>query len=61
MPVLITALVAIGIQAAAFFSRRMRRAANAPQQADGGAGVLPVGARRLGARRPRRIGRRSAA
>ena len=56
MPVLITALVAIGIQAAAFFSRRVRRAANAPQQADGGAGVLPVGARR-----PRRLGRRSAA
>ena len=56
MPVLITALVAIGIQAAAFFGRSVRRAANAPQQADGGAGGLPVGARR-----PRRLGRRSAA
>jgi len=56
MPVLITALVAIGIQAAALFSRRVRRGANAPQQAVGSAGTLPVGARR-----PRRIGRRSAA
>jgi hypothetical protein len=52
MPVLITALVAIGIQAAALFSRRVRRGANAPQQAVGSAGTLPVGARR-----PRRIGR----
>jgi hypothetical protein len=56
MPVLITTLVAIGIQAAALFSRRVRRAANAAQSSDGGAGGLPVGARR-----PRRIGRRSAA
>jgi hypothetical protein len=56
MPVLITALVALGIQAAALFSRRVRRAAKAPQQADGGAGGIPVGARRS-----RRIGRRSAA
>jgi hypothetical protein len=56
MPVLITALVAIGIQAAALFSRRVRRAANAPQPSDGRAEGLPVGARR-----PRRISRRSAA
>ncbi len=56
MPVLITALVAIGIQAAALLSRRVRRAPNAPQGADGGAGSLPVGARR-----PRLISRRSAA
>ena len=40
MPVLITALVAIGIQAAALFSRRVRRAPNAPQGAIGGAGGL---------------------
>ena len=54
MPVLVTALVAIGIQAAALLRRRLERATVAPQAAVAEAGMRPVGARRprLGSRRP---------
>jgi hypothetical protein len=53
MPVLITALVAIGIRAAALLRRRVRRDPHVPQGAGGGAGGLPVGARRPRLIRPR--------
>jgi hypothetical protein len=54
MPVLITALVAIGIQAATLLRRRVRRAPHVPQGGGGGgAGGLPVGARRPRLIRPR--------
>lgn len=56
MPVLITALVAIGIQAAALVGKRLRRAPVARQGA-----VAGVELRSVGARRPRLITRRPAA
>ncbi len=56
MPVLITALVAIGIQAAALVGRRLRQTPVAQQGAVPGTQPRPVGARR-----PRLIGRRKAA
>jgi hypothetical protein len=56
MPVLITALLAIGIQAAALVGKRLRRASVARPAAVAGVDLRPVGARR-----PRLISRRPAA
>ena len=54
MPVIITALVAIGVHAAHLLGRRMRRGGGAGRKSVEGAPPAPVGARRprLATRRP---------